>query len=335
MFIPMLVIVLCAVGYLAWLGLGDADPQDVSGPDFNSAMDEMEDDPMDEEPAPEPAPAVDKPADGDPPKTVEGDADKTANWSKDMTDFLQHIPDELKQKFQNRVEQGGRWGKGAPDGDPELQTNYDALMDAAKGMAVWLADGEEQLKALGPVEFLNQLKGVDPAIFAPKPEETPTDADEDLTPVEREIKELKEWKAAQENEKLAAAEAAKAQAASEKATEDFYKEYTPAYDKALESIKVGDADKKSVAAAFDQIAKGLFIMKANDAPGTATAAGAVEEALKAFDTINSAILKAGPQPPAGKPLVGDPNAVVKPLAEEGYQGAMDGFMDNDDWNAKE
>ena len=118
MFIPMMVIVLCAVGYLAWLGLGDADPQDVSGPYFNSAMDEMEADPMDEEPAPEPAPAVDKPADGDPPKTVEGDADKTANWSKAMAKFEQYIPDELKHEYAGRTEQGGRWGKGAPDGDP-------------------------------------------------------------------------------------------------------------------------------------------------------------------------------------------------------------------------
>jgi hypothetical protein len=332
-----LVIVLCGMAYFACLSLGDASPQGDATPDSaEGAWSELDDDVDTAEEGSTPAPDKSK---DEPPSKEEGDVDKTANWSKDMDEFTQHIPDELKQKFKNRVEQGGRWGKGAPDGDPELQTkydkvqsDYDAMVAAAEKFGSWLSDGPKQFSDLGPLEFLEQLQTVDPSIFVPlEKKDEPAKQDDEEMP--QWAKELKSERDALKAERLKVEQDAKDKAAADKALADFEKAYKPAFEDAVSKVKVKDADKKPVSEAMDKLAKGFYIWTANETPGKATPEGAVKDMLDALNTIHKARLANGPQPPEGELLL-DPARITEPLAGGSYNSLLDDFEDGFEKDSK-
>lgn len=332
MFIPLMIAVLCGVAYVAWIGMGDTDPPADSSPEFDTALDDMDNDP-DPEPDPEPTPAPDKPVDD--PAPGKGGEDKTVNWSKDMSDFEQYIPDELKHKFNGRVEQGGRWGKGAPDGDPELQAKFDALDAQAREFASWLQDGEADLERMGTIEFLKAFQTIDPKTFVPKDADpdpqAPVDDDDDRPQWAKDIQ--------AEHEKLKAEKAQLLQDAKDKAEVDrleaeFLKGYNPALEKALEGISVKDADKKAVSKQIDTLAKAFYIWQANEKPGSATPEGCVKAAIDAIDTIVNARLANGPKAPEGTVLNLDPEAVTDPLEGDDFDAQMEAFSNDFDRDTK-
>jgi hypothetical protein len=290
--------VLFGLAYVACIYMGDADPQDAS-PEFDSAMSSMEDDPIDPEPEPEPSKEDTKPAEQ---PAEPQDGDKTANWSKALSDLERFVPDEQKQGFRNRVEQAARWGKGVSDVDPKVKDEYDALVATAKQFTEWFTDGDEQLEKLGPVEFLRHVQSVDPAIFKPKDAAPPKD-DPNISP---EVKALKDRLDKLEAEKATAAQEAQRKAEADKALADFTKAYEPAFKKAVDDIRVRDDDREGVSVAFDKLAKGLYVWQANETPGKATPDGCVAAAKEVVDTLLKARLKAGPRPPESKLRITDP-----------------------------
>jgi hypothetical protein len=316
------IIALAGLAFVACVFMGDADPQGASS-DFDAAMSEMDDDPID--PPPEPPKSdtkADPPPAEPPPVDDPQDGDKTAKWSKAMSDLEQFVPEDQKQSFRNRVEQASRWGKGVPDTGPKVKDEYDALVATAKQFTEWFSDGDEQLEKLGPVEFLRHVQSVDPAIFKPKDAAPPKD-DPNTPP---EVKALKDRLDRLEAEKAQAAQEAQRQAAADKALADFTKAYEPAFKKAIDDIRVRDDDREATSLAFDKLAKGLYVWQANESRGKATPEGCVAAAKEVVDTLLKARLKAGPRPPESKLRITDPDKAPKEDAT--YDERMEAW-DND------
>lgn len=318
---------LCLVILVACSHLGDPAPQGGSEPPPESVDDRIGKMDLDSGEPPEDKPAAppDKPPAAPPAK------DRTENWSKDMTDLEQFIPEDRKQTYRNKVEQASRWGKGEEDPQlAQLQTDFGTVKEVATEVASWFEDGPEKLEKLGPVAFLNELKGIDPAIFAKEPDEAPpaegATPEGEKTELEKRLEKLEQATQQAQTEK----EKAQQEVELQKAEAAFHKEFDPAADKVVQSFEVAEADRDGVSKAFTQLAQYKFSADAYESPSTATATSAVESTKSLIDTIVNARLSKRPTRPSGTVRVDPDKAGAEHVASgaETFTDRLDMMSDD-------
>jgi hypothetical protein len=302
--------------FVACVFLGEEVPGDDAPPELlDLDEDEGPDNPKgDESDAPPPAPSKSE----DEGKTP---ADKTSNWAKAMAELEQHIPDEHKQTFRNRVEQGGRWGRG--EGSEELDSLKErfaraekAAQNIAKQFAVDEGTAVEEILDMfaewTPQELAEQF-----GIEKPAPEEQPTTPEaKAVAALRKEVETMKQEAAkAKENAEMEAKKA------------EFFGAFEPGVTKAVEAFGVAEADKAKVTEAYEKVAGNMAERLIMTSSKGSTVKASVEQALKELDEALNTILDARqskrPRRPKGQVKV-NPDA-EPPGKGESFDEVMDEF----------